>query len=164
MPNGDAPDFITAREWGNALTFLKEFREDIKGDVAKLSSQLTDTKTEITRRQDTANGKLIKHDEAILALNASVLDTRKQVAQIMAEGCAKEKEHEKVLGALAQVGVTSDTCEMNPAREPVTKWQQHRGKVGWGAVGAGGATGALILLPHVWNALHWVLHHLTVTP
>ena len=167
--NGDNGNgFVTQREFDRTLGLLEEIRVDIKGDVAKLSTQLLATKTEITSRQDLANGRTSKNEAAVasaaehLAAVAEQLKTvQSTVTTIERDGCKQKQQHTHMLTALASAGVVPDTGEIRlDVEPPATGWRRHAGKGAWATAGAGVA----VLLPHVWSGLHWILHHLVATP
>jgi hypothetical protein len=153
--------FVTQGEFSRTLAFLEEIRTDIKGDVAALSSQLTQTKVEITDRQDIANGRTSKNETAVrtaaaqvAAVSAQIEAVQRTVSTIQEKGCSRGDRHMKILSALAEAGVAPDTGEIvGEEVEPLpTAWRRHGKKGLWAGAGAALA----VLLPHLVSFLHWL--------
>ncbi len=165
--NGDngSGGFVTQKEFDRTLIFLEEIRQDIKGDVAALSAQLAETKTEITERQDIANGRTSKNELAVVAATRQVEAVAQQVGTVQAtvsaiqtSGCQRAERHQKMVSALAQAGVVADTGELLDVAEASRWTKKHLAGVGLGGLGLG------VLAPHLCPAVHWLVHLVTGTP
>jgi hypothetical protein len=111
----------------------------------------------ITTRQDIANGRTDKAEAAIEAV-------KKEVGQILTEGCDQKHKHASDVALLRGSGAVLPYEETPLVRDPIPymgtpdtrKKLAKRAGIGGGLVGVG------VLLPHVVTGVHWVLDHFTL--
>jgi hypothetical protein len=135
--------YVTMDNFTQVLDLLKENREIIREQVDKLSEQLTSGIGEITGRQDIANGRMVKAEEQIQEI-------RDEVDEILMEGCHQKEKHIEAITTLAEVGALEESAL-------IPNWKRAK-KIGIG----GGLVGIGVLMPHIWDAIHWIFDHFTL--
>jgi hypothetical protein len=161
--------YVSQREFDRTLALLEEIRQDIKGDVADLSKQLEGTTVEITRRQDVANGRTSKNEIAVISAAEHLAAVANQlqavqvtVSTIERDGCKQQKQHGRMVAALAMAGIVPETGEvpLDGIEAPAGGWRKHGEKGVWAGVGAG----FTLLVPHLLTWAHWLVHQITRQP
>lgn len=143
-------DFVTQAQFGQTMTLLGEVRTMLREDIThlkdgqiRLSEQLEAVKTEITSRQDEANGRTESVEKA--------------VTEIHDKGCGVYEGHRAAIAL--RVLPLNDQPPFVDRRMARVSPRVKRAAIGGGLVAGG--VGLTELLPHVWSALHWVAHVLS---
>lgn len=159
------PHYVSQETLNTVLDLLKENRDVVREQIKvigvkvdDLSDQLTEAATQITTRQDMTNGRVSRAETAIDFM-------KKEVDQILTEGCDQKHKHEQDVALLRGSGALP-VYEEEPTivRTPIPYMGDPESRrrilkkvgVGSGLVGLGA------LLPHLINGLHWVFDHVAV--
>lgn len=158
-------DVVTRAELAASLSPLAEIRSLLAKDIDRLHQgqqtlfdKIDETRTAITDRQDVANHRTSKNEEAVSTI-ATI------VASIKQHGCDEKKEHNLVIDTLRRSGawltpgaMIAETDEHDEHRAK-TFLKKHKTKaIGGGLVGIG------VLLPHIWEGIHQLIHWATNVP
>jgi hypothetical protein len=134
--------FVTRDELAGRLEPLAEIRGMLRDDIkvlhagqASISAQITEMDERITSRQDDANHRTEKAEEAVSAVQATV-------THIDINGCRNLIPHKAAIGALEAAGVTADGGRWKPTPKQVG--------IGAGLAGAGAVAMKLIELAQTW--------------
>lgn len=142
-------DYVTQVQFQGTMALLQEIRADIKGDVADVHQDLLLMKKEITDRQDEANHRTDKNEEAVLAAKVQIEVVQATVTRIAKHGCENLAPHKAALGALEAAGVTPSSSGWKPTPRQIG--------VGAGLAGAGALVFKLAEVVHQWYVtLHTV--------
>ncbi len=144
-------EIVTREELTQVLGFQRELRDGLHQRITTVAEMVTGLGEQmkagfesVTERQDKANGRTAKAEEAIEA--------------VAAHGCANYPRHVEMIEALAAAGVVPSPGAASPVERAWTK--RPAAKVGLG----GALLGIGSLLPHLWSGLHWLAHLLTGVP
>lgn len=134
--------FVTRAELAGRLEPLAEIRGMLRDDMRRLhegqaaiSAQVAEMDERITSRQDQANHRTEKAEEAV----SEVRDT---VMHIDQHGCSNLVPHKAAIGALEAAGVTQAAGAWKPTSKQVG--------IGAGLVGGGAVFVKLIELAQTW--------------
>jgi NAD/NADP transhydrogenase alpha subunit len=138
-------EFVTRAELAGRLEPLAEIRGMLRDDMRRLhegqagiSAQVTEMEERITSRQDAANHRTEKAEEAV----RSVQET---VTHIDLHGCSNLVPHKAALGALEAAGLTQTAGGWKPTRKQV-------------GIGAGLAASGAIVVKLIELAQSWIAH------